>query len=111
MATETREVALGTLVSGFDEETADRIRRKLVGVQMLACIQNNLMDDIQNILREKKKLKFEVKRNMGMIKKLVMQNMGNKTFLGKLSQEALDVYFEDYEKLEAWIYEFLESDK
>lgn len=107
MEKESREVPLGELINGLDPDSVEKIRRKLVGVQMLACVQNNLMDDIQAILREKKRLKFEVKRNMGMIKKLVMQNMGNKTFLGKMSQEALDVYFEDYEELEAWIYDFL----
>jgi len=105
----TRDVPLGTLIGGLDEKSADRIRRKLVGVQMLACVQNNLMDDIQAILREKKLLKFEVKRNMGEIKRLVMRNMGNSTFLGRLSQEALDVYFEDYEELESWIYDFIDK--
>lgn len=104
------QVPLGVLVNGLDAESIDYVRKRLVGVQMLACVQNNLMDDIQNRLREKHRYKYDVKRNMGQIKKLCMANMGNKNFLGQLSQEALDVYFEDFERLEKWIYDFLLSD-
>lgn len=102
-------VTLKSELAEQDADAVERIRRKLVGVQMLACIQNNLMDDIRRILEEKKRWRYELKHNMKQIQDLCARNIRTDSFFGKLSQEALDVYFEDYEALEKMVYDFIEK--
>lgn len=87
-----------------------RVHRKLVGVQMLACVQTNLMDDIKRILDGHGKWRYEVKHNMKQIRDLCERNIRTETFFGKLSQQAIDCYMEDYERLEKMIYEFIDTE-
>lgn len=87
-----------------------RVHRKLVGVQMLACVQTNLMDDIKALLEETGEYKYQLKHNLKQIRDLCSRNIRNEAFFGKLSQQAVDAYMDDYERLEKMIYEFLESD-
>lgn len=87
----------------------DRVRRKLVGVQMLACVQTNLMDDIKALLEETGAYRYQLKHNLKQIRDLCSRNIRNESFFGRLSQEAVDRYMDDYERLEKMIYDFIDD--
>ena len=100
-----------TLNDALNEVGGDALRKRvnqlLLGVQTLACVQDNLMDDIRRLLQDNGKYKFQLKRNMKQIQALVKTNMQSGAFFGKLSQEAIDAYMVEYEELEKKVYDFI----
>lgn len=86
-----------------------RVHRKLIGVQMLACVQTNLMDDIKALLEETGAYKYQLKHNLKQIRDLCARNIRNEAFFGRLSQQAVDRYMNDYEILEKMIYDFIDD--
>lgn len=102
-------VTLKSELQNHEPEVVEKIRKKIIGVQMLACVQNNLMDDIRRLLEEKGRWKYEIKHNMKQIQELCARNIKNDSFFGRMSQDAIDVYFDGYERLEKMIYDFVDS--
>lgn len=103
----------GTLRQELEQQPADaihRVHRKLLIIQMLACVQCNLMDEIKAILEEQKKYRYELKHNMKQIRELCFRNIRNESFFGSMSQDTMDNYMDDFERLEKMISDFENED-
>ena len=104
------ETLTTTLQEAEFEPYKERIMRKLLGIQMLASVQDNLCRDIEAILTEHGQYRYTMKMNIRQLHRDVMVNVGNDSFFGRMSQEQLDKHIETYEPLEKMIYEYLDSD-
>lgn len=111
MSTSTTETLTTTLLDPAFEPYKERIMRKLLGIQMLASVQENLCLDIERILNEHGRFRYEIKMNLNQLKKAVRVNINNDSFFGRMSQEQIDRHMDSYEPLEKMIYEYLDSDK
>ena len=100
-----------TLLSPEFEPYKERILRKLLGIQMLASVQDNLCRDIEAILTEHGKFRYTMKINIKQLHRDVMLNVGNDTFFGRMSQEQIDKHIESYEPLEKMVYNFIEGEE
>lgn len=87
----------------------ERIMRKLLGIQMLASVQENLCRDIESILTEHGKFRYTMKMNMKQLHRDVAMNIHNDSFFGRMTQEQIDKHIKSYEKLEKLIYDYLEG--
>lgn len=83
--------------------------RKLLGIQMLASVQENLCRDIERILTEHGKYKYTMKMNIRQLHKDVAVNINNDSFFGRMSQEQIDKHIESYEPLEKMVYTFIDG--
>jgi len=88
----------------------ERIMRKLLGIQMLASVQENLCRDIEQILSDNGKYRYTMKMNMKQLHRDVAMNIHNDSFFGRMTQEQIDKHITSYEKLEKLIYDYLEGD-
>ena len=84
--------------------------RKLLGIQMLASVQENLCRDIEQILSDNGKYRYTMKMNMKQLHRDVAMNIHNDSFFGRMTQEQIDKHITSYEKLEKLIYDYLEGD-
>lgn len=89
----------------------EEIMRKVLGIQMLASVQDNLCLDIQNILDAHGKYKYTVKMNLKQLRRDVLVLVGNDTIFGKMSQEQLDKHMEAYEPLEKLVYDYINANE
>lgn len=87
------------------------IARKLIGIQMLASVQENLCRDIENILTEHGQYRYTMKMNMRQLHRDVMVNIHNEKFFGRMSPEELDKHMESYEVLEKMVYDFIDRER
>lgn len=88
----------------------ERIMRKLLGIQMLASVQENLCRDIESILNDHGKYRYTMKMNIRQLHRDVAVNINNDSFFGRMSQEQIDAHIKTYEPLEKMVYDFLDSD-
>ena len=88
----------------------ERIMRKLLGIQMLASVQENLCRDIEQILSDNGNYRYTMKMNMKQLHRDVAMNIHNDSFFGRMTQEQIDKHITSYEKLEKLIYDYLEGD-
>lgn len=107
-STETLKTAL--LGPEF-EPYKDTIMRKLLGIQMLASVQDNLCRDIEQILTEHGKYRYTIKMNLRQLHRDVLVNVNNDTFFGRMSQEQIDKHIESYEPLEKMVYDFINAEE
>lgn len=89
----------------------ETIMRKLLGIQMLASVQENLCRDIERILSEHGQWRYTVKSNMKQLHRAVDVNICNASFFGRMSQDQLDAHMRTYEPLEKLVYDYLDSDE
>lgn len=99
-----------TLLGPEFEPYKEQIMRKLLGIQMLASVQENLCRDIEGILSAHGKYRYSMKMNMKQLHRDVAMNIHNDSFFGRMSQEQIDNHITSYEKLEKLIYDFIEGD-
>lgn len=85
--------------------------RKLLGIQMLASVQENLCRDIEQILSDNGKYRYTMKMNMKQLHRDVAVNITNDSFFGRMSQEQIEAHMRTYEPLEKIVYDYLDSDK
>lgn len=88
----------------------ETIMRKLLGIQMLASVQENLCRDIERILSEHGKWRYTMKMNIRQLHRDIDVNIHNDSFFGRMTQEQLDAHMASYEELEKLIYDYLEKD-
>lgn len=91
---------------GVDDVTK-YVHQKLILVQMLTNVQNNLLLDIKNKLEDNSKYKYDVKHCTEDVRKAVKKGLGI-SFFKRLSTKSLDYYMGDYEELESMIYKWAE---
>ena len=89
----------------------ERIMRKLLGIQMLASVQENLCRDIEQILSDNGKFRYKMKMNMKQLHRDVSVNITNDSFFGRMSQEQIEAHMRTYEPLEKMVYDYLDSDQ
>ncbi|MBQ6958145.1 MAG: hypothetical protein IJP77_06270 [Bacteroidales bacterium] len=89
----------------------ETIMRKLLGIQMLASVQENLCRDIERILSANGKYRYTIKSNMNQLHRAVDVNICNASFFGRMTQEQLDAHMRTYEPLEKIVYDYLDSDQ
>ena len=106
----TTETLKTTLLSPEFEPYKERIMRKLLGIQMLASVQDNLCRDIESILNEHGQYRYSMKMNINQLHRCVRANINNDSFFGRMTQEQIDKHIESYEPLEKLVYDFIESD-
>ena len=103
---------LRTTLQGDEFEPYKKeIMRKVLGIQMLASIQDNLCLDIQNILNAHGKYKYTLKMNLKQLRRDVLVLVGNDTIFGRMSEDQLDKHMEAYEPLEKMVYDFINKDE
>ena len=107
METETLKT---TLLSPGMEQYKDRVMRKLLGIQMLASVQDNLCRDIENILNEHGKYRYTMKMNLRQLHRDVMVNINNDTFFGRMTPEQIEAHIAAYEPLEKMIYQYIDGE-
>ena len=107
----TSETLHTTLLGPEFEPYKETIMRKLLGVQMLASIQDNLCRDIERILSDHGKYKYTMKRNIRQLHRDVHVNICNGSFFGRMSQEQIDKHIESYEPLEKLVYDFIGAEE
>ena len=93
------------------EPYKETIMRKLLGIQMLASVQENLCRDIESILNDHGQYRYTMKRNMKQLHRDVMLNMSNGSFFGRMTPEQIDAHMSAYEPLEEMIYKYIDSDE
>lgn len=104
---ETTETLKTTLLGPEFEPYKDEIMRKLIGIQMLASVQDNLCRDIESILTEHGKYRYQMKMNMRQLHRDVMVNIKNDSFFGRMSPEQIEGHIKNYEPLEKMVYEYI----
>lgn len=107
-ATETLKT---TLLSPEFEPYKERIMRKLLGIQMLASVQDNLCRDIESILTEHGKYRYTMKMNIRQLHRDVLVNINNDTFFGRMTPDQIEAHIKTYEPLEKMVYDYLDSDE
>lgn len=100
-----------TLLGPEFEPYKERIMRKLLGIQMLASVQENLCRDIEGILNDNGKFRYKMKMNMKQLHRDVAVNITNDSFFGRMSQEQIEAHMRTYEPLEKMVYDYLDSDQ
>lgn len=89
----------------------EQVMRKLLGIQMLASVQENLCRDIEQILTEHGQYRYTMKMNMRQLHRDVAANINNDTFFGRMTPEQIEAHIRTYEPLEKMIYEYLDADE
>lgn len=109
MSKSDTETLTTTLREKEFDDCQDYIRRRIIGIQMLAGVQDNLIRDIQNILTEKGKYKYEVKMNLGQLHRYILMNIKNDSFFGRMPEDELNKYMAIYEPLEQIVYDYIDK--
>lgn len=106
----TSETLKTTLTDPAFEPYKERIMRKLLGIQMLASVQDNLCRDIESILNEHGQYRYSMKMNIGQLHRDIRVNINNDTFFGRMTQEQIDKHIESYEPLEKLVYDYIDGE-
>lgn len=106
----TSETLKTTLLGPEFEPYKETIMRKLLGIQMLASVQENLCRDIERILSQHGKYRYTMKMNIRQLHRDVAVNINNDTFFGRMSQEQIEAHMRTYEPLEKMVYDYIDND-
>jgi len=106
----TTETLKTTLLGPEFEPYKETIMRKLLGIQMLASVQENLCRDIESILSEHGQWRYTMKMNIKQLHRDVMVNVNNDTFFGRMTPEQIDKHIEAYEPLEKLVYDYINAE-
>lgn len=110
MTKHSTETLKTTLLAPEFAPYKERIMRKLLGIQMLASVQDNLCRDIEAILSEHGEYKYTMKMNLRQLHRDVMVNVNNDSFFGRMSPEQIEQHIKSYEPLEEMVYKFIDEE-